>query len=104
MLITIVVVFVLVYLGMVLGGRPFLQLDRTGVALVGAIVLIGTNAMSLQDAANAVHLPTLILLFSFMVLAAQMRLAGFYDWITRELAGLGLGPAMLLGLLMAECC
>ncbi len=101
MLITIVVVFALVYLGMILGGLPFLQLDRTGVALIGAIVLIGTNALSVEDAANAVHLPTLILLFSFMVLAAQMRLAGFYDWITREIAGLTLGPALLLALLMA---
>src|SRR5262249_32112289 len=32
----IVVVFFLVYLGMVLGGLPFLQLDRTGVALLAA--------------------------------------------------------------------
>ena len=30
---TIVVIFLIVYLGMILGGLPFVQLDRTGVAL-----------------------------------------------------------------------
>ena len=83
---TIVVIFAVVYLGMILGGLPFLQLDRTGVALLGAIALISFDAVSLQDAAEAVHLPTIILLFSFMVVSAQMRLGGFYDWVTRRLA------------------
>src|SRR5882672_4110530 len=33
---TVVAIFAIVYLGMILGGLPFLQLDRTGVALLGA--------------------------------------------------------------------
>src|SRR5438128_6393192 len=85
---------------MVLGGLPFLQLDRTGVALLGAITLISLDAVSLQEAAEAVHLPTIILFFSFMVLSAQMRLGGFYDWVTRRLAALALSPAQLLGALV----
>lgn len=43
----VVVVFFLVYLGMILGGLPFLQLDRTGVALLGAIALIAMEAVLL---------------------------------------------------------
>ena len=31
---TVLLIFGLVYLGMILGGLPFLQLDRTGVALL----------------------------------------------------------------------
>jgi hypothetical protein len=31
----ILTVFALTYLGMILGGLPFLKLDRTGVALLG---------------------------------------------------------------------
>jgi Na+/H+ antiporter NhaD/arsenite permease-like protein len=98
---TIVVIFFVVYLGMILGELPFLQLDRTGVALLGAIALISFDAVSLQDAAEAVHLPTIILLFSFMVLSAQMRLGGFYDWVTHRVAALPLSPPQLLGALMA---
>jgi Na+/H+ antiporter NhaD/arsenite permease-like protein len=85
---------------MILGGLPFLQLDRTGVALLGAIALISFDAMGLTEAAESVHLPTLILLFSFMVVSAQMRLGGFYDWVTRKLATLQLSPPQLLGALM----
>ena len=96
---TVVVIFCVVYLGMILGELPFLQLDRTGVALLGAIALIGFDAVSLQDAAKAVHLPTIILLFSFMVVSAQMRLGGFYDWVTRRVAALPLSPSQLLGAL-----
>ena len=97
---TIVTIFLLVYAGMILGELPFLQIDRTGVALLGAIALVSSDAVSLREAAAAVHLPTIILLFSFMVLSAQMRLGGFYGWVTRTLAALPLSPSLLLGAMM----
>src|SRR6478735_12343128 len=97
---TIVVIFIVVYVGMILGGLPFLQLDRTGVALLGAIALIGMEALTLDEAARSIHLPTLILLFAFMVVSAQMRLGGFYDWVTRRLAELPCTPPLLLGVLL----
>jgi len=97
---TIVIVFLIVYVGMILGGLPFLQLDRAGVALLGAIALISLNALSLEEAARAVHLPTLILLFAFMVVSAQMRLGGFYNWVTLRLAAMRLPPPSLLGALV----
>jgi Na+/H+ antiporter NhaD/arsenite permease-like protein len=98
---TILIIFLIVYLGMILGGLPFLRLDRTGVALLGAIALISINALTLEQAVASIHLPTMALLFAFMVVSAQMRLGGFYDWVTNKLAGLGLGPASLLAVLIA---
>ncbi len=71
----------LVYLGMILGGLPFLQLDRTGVALLGAIALIGNGSLSVDAALHCIDASTLILLFSFMVISAQMRLGGFYETV-----------------------
>jgi Na+/H+ antiporter NhaD/arsenite permease-like protein len=97
---SILIIFLIVYLGMILGGLPFLRLDRTGVALLGAIALISINALSLEQAVASIHLPTMALLFAFMVVSAQMRLGGFYDWVTHRLAGLALGPASLLGVLI----
>jgi len=96
----VVGIFAVVYLGMILGGLPLVQLDRTGVALLGAIALIGFNAVSLEEAAKSIHLPTLILLFAFMVVSAQMRLGGFYDGVTRWLARLPLTPPLLIGALI----
>ncbi len=94
-------VFAVVYLGMILGGLPFLQLDRTGVALLGAIAIVGVGALTPEQAWESVHLPTLLLLFSFMVISAQMRLGGFYTWVTLRIAGLPLPPRALLGAVMA---
>jgi Na+/H+ antiporter NhaD/arsenite permease-like protein len=97
----VAVVFAIVYLGMILGGLPFLQLDRTGIALLGAIALVAFGALSPEEAALSIHLPTLLLLFSFMVLSAQMRLGGFYTWVTLRIAGLRLSPPALLAATMA---
>jgi Na+/H+ antiporter NhaD/arsenite permease-like protein len=96
----IVAIFVTVYLGMILGGLPRLKLDRSGVALLGAIGVIGLGAMNTEQAARAVDLPTVLLLFSFMVISAQMRLGGFYATVTTRVAALPLGRNALLGALI----
>ncbi|MDD5028552.1 MAG: SLC13 family permease [Rhodoferax sp.] len=97
----VVGVFMLVYLGMLLGGLPRLKLNRSGVALLGAIAVIGLGAVSVEQAARAVDLPTILLLFSFMVLSAQMRLGGFYTAVTQKVAGLSLGRNALLAAIIA---
>ena len=96
----VLVVFTLVYLGMILGDLPFLQVDRTGIALLGAIALVGLGAVTPEAAVDSLHLPTLILLFAFMVLSAQMRLGGFYARVTWKLAIWPLSPPLLLGALI----
>jgi len=98
---TILLVFGVVYAGMILGALPFLQLDRTGIALLGAIALIGAGALTLEEAWQAVHVPTLILLFAFMVLSAQLRMGGFYTWVTHRTGHLPLSPPKLLAALIA---
>ncbi|MCA1987943.1 MAG: hypothetical protein LDL07_02190 [Desulfarculus sp.] len=97
----VLLVFVLVYLGMILGRLPGLALDRTGLALLGAIVLLAGDRLSLEQAVAAVDLPTLALLFGLMVVSAQFRLGGFYSQITARLAAARLSPPALLALLMA---
>ncbi|MBE0547149.1 MAG: anion transporter [Rubrivivax sp.] len=96
----VLVIFVVVYAGMMLGGLPRLMLDRTGVALLGAIAIIGLREMTPEQAARAVHLPTMLLLFSFMVISAQMRLGGFYDAVTRRISALRVGPGGLLAVVI----
>jgi Na+/H+ antiporter NhaD/arsenite permease-like protein len=97
----VVAIFCTVYLGMVLGGLPRLKLDRSGVALLGAIGVVALGAVSTDQAARALDLPTMLLLFSFMVVSAQMRLGGFYTEVTRQVAALPLGRNALLGALIA---
>ena len=77
-------VFVLVYLGMILGEFPGLRLDRTGIALLGAIVLIASERLSIEQAWTAIDVPTMALLLALMVVSAQFRLGGFYTLVTRD--------------------
>lgn len=96
----IILIFFMVYAGMILGGLPFLQLDRTGVALLGAIALVSIGTLTLEEAWAAIHAPTLILLFAFMVMSSQLRLGGFYTWVTRRIGALPLTPPQLLGIMI----
>lgn len=96
----IVAVFAIVYLGMFLGGLPRLKLDRSGVALLGAIAVIALAGLSVEDAARAIDLPTIVLLFAFMVVSAQMRLGGFYTAVTRRVGALPLSRHALLAALI----
>jgi Na+/H+ antiporter NhaD/arsenite permease-like protein len=93
-------VFAFVYFGMFLGRIPGLALDRTGVALLGAIVLLATKRLTEQEAEAAVDLPTLALLLGLMVVSAQLRLGGFYTHVTRQVGEARLGPEALLALLV----
>ncbi|MCB1995625.1 MAG: anion transporter [Burkholderiaceae bacterium] len=97
----VLAIFGVVYLGMLLGGLPRLRLDRTGVALLGAIGIVAVGELSIEQAAAGVHLPTVLLLFSFMVISAQMRLGGFYAALTRRIVALPLVPSALLGVVIA---
>lgn len=96
---TILVIFGIVYLGMILGGLPGLALDRTGVALLGAIALIALGKVSAVEAWDAVDVPTIGLLFGLMVISSQFRLGGFYAALAGALARAGVGPVGLLALL-----
>jgi Na+/H+ antiporter NhaD/arsenite permease-like protein len=86
---------------MLLGEIPGLALDRTGVALLGALVLVATERVTPAAAWAAVDVPTLALLFGLMVVSAQLRLGGFYTWVTRRIVSAPLGPSALLAAVVA---
>jgi Na+/H+ antiporter NhaD/arsenite permease-like protein len=94
-------IFALVYAGMILGELPGLALDRTGVALLGAIGVVALGNEPLERTWSAVDMPTIYLLFGMMVISAQFRLAGFYTHVTRRLVAANVSPAILLGLVVA---
>ena len=96
----VAVVFAVVYVGMFLGGLPRLRLDRAGIALLGAIAVMPITGLSVREAAESVDLPTLVLLFAFMVISAQLRLGGFYTAVTQRVGALRVGPRVLLAALI----
>jgi len=79
-------VFVIVYLGMALGRWPGLAIDRTGVAVIGAIVLLVSGAVDGHGAIRFIDFPTIAVLFALMVISAQFAASGFFDWLGQRVA------------------
>jgi Na+/H+ antiporter NhaD/arsenite permease-like protein len=92
----VLTVFVLVYAGMILGEIPGLALDRSGIALLGAIAILATGRLSLDQAWLAIDAHTLALLFGLMVISAQFRLGGFYAETVRRIEARAAEPDTLL--------
>ena len=96
-----VTVFVLVYIGMALGRVPGLAVERTGVALLGLIVLLASGDLTLDEAGAAVDMPTIALLFALMILSAQFEHSGFYGWVAGRIVRAAHHPKTLLAVLIA---
>src|SRR3546814_11211180 len=79
----VLAVFLGFYLGMALGRWPALAIDRTGIALCGAIVLLFFDAETGASAAG-IDTGTLAVLFGLMVLSAQFAASGIYEWRSEE--------------------
>ena len=97
----VVAVFAAAYLGMAVGRIPGLRVDRTGIGLLAAILLVGLGAMDEGRIVEAIDFPTIIILFGLMILSAQFAASGFYDWCSLRLATAKGTPAQLLGFTIA---
>ncbi|MGE0430890.1 MAG: anion transporter [Planctomycetota bacterium] len=93
----VLLVVVVTYIGLSLGRVPGLALDRTGVAILGAVVLLAAGRISLADAKAAIDLPTLAVLFGMMLLSVQYQLSGLYAAIADRLARTRDPRRLLLG-------
>jgi Na+/H+ antiporter NhaD/arsenite permease-like protein len=86
---------------MALGRVPGLRLDRTGVALLGLIVLLASEDLTLDEAGRAVDMPTIALLFALMIVSAQFENSGFYGWVANRVTHAAKTPKTLLAVLVA---
>ncbi|MHB8173956.1 MAG: SLC13 family permease, partial [Nitrospirota bacterium] len=96
----VLAVFSVVYIGMFLGEIPGLKLDRTGIALLGAIALLASGDMTPRAAWDSVNVSAIALLLGLMVVSAQFKLGGFYTAVTRRLSSAEVPPEALLAMLI----
>ena len=66
------------YLALAIGRIPGLSIDRAGIALVGAGLMVASGALPIEDAYRAVDLDTITLLLGMMIVVASLRLSGFF--------------------------
>jgi Na+/H+ antiporter NhaD/arsenite permease-like protein len=72
------VIFVGSYLALAIGRIPGLNIDRAGIALVGASLMVASGALPLDAAYRAIDLDTLTLLLGMMIVVANLSLSGFF--------------------------
>lgn len=94
----VAIIFSLTYLALAIGRVPGLRVDRAGIALVGAAAMLAGGVLTFSEAAHAVDYQTLVLLFGMMIVVAYLRLAGFFDLVTEQVAARFSGPRALLAM------
>jgi Na+/H+ antiporter NhaD/arsenite permease-like protein len=99
----IYVIFLLTYGGMAAGRLPWLRVDRTGIALLGLIALLATEALNLDEVGSRIDMPTLVLLFAIMIISAQFIASGFCDSVIERIGRAPGSPLRILGLTIAAC-
>jgi len=97
---TALVIFTLTYLGIAFGRLPGLAIDRTGIALLGAIAMVVSGVVTTSEAFHAVDVSTILLLYALMVISAQLRLGGFYAWSAGRIIPLLDRPRIFLAVSM----
>jgi hypothetical protein len=65
-------IFAITYLGIALGRVPGLKLNRVGIVLLGAIAMMIFGGWSTANATSCINWPTILLLFGFFVISAQL--------------------------------
>jgi Na+/H+ antiporter NhaD/arsenite permease-like protein len=82
------IIFTLTYAGLALGKLPGLRIDRAGIALVGATLMLIAGVLTLEQAVSpeSLDFKTLFLLFGMMIVVGVLRLSGFFE----RLVGLAL--------------
>ena len=77
------------YFVFALGKFPGLKIDRPGAAIIGAVLMVAVRVVGAPEALRAIDFATIVLLFSMMVVVANLRLGGFFEhvaeWIVRRL-------------------
>jgi Na+/H+ antiporter NhaD/arsenite permease-like protein len=95
------VAFAATYLGLAVGHLPGFRVDRTGVAIIGAAAMVVGGVLPWERAVAAVDAHTLVLLFGMMIVAAYLRLSGFFHLVTHWAVRRARTPVGLLGVIIA---
>ena len=94
-------IFLASYLALAIGRVPGLSIDRAGIALVGASLMVASGALPLADAYRAIDINTLALLLGMMIVVANLRLSGVFALATAWVARHARRPVLLLGAIVA---
>ena len=76
-----VLIVALTYAGIAAGRWPGLKVNRATIALVGVGLLIVARQVAFEGLSEFIDFDTIVLLFSMMIINANLRLAGFFNLV-----------------------
>ena len=76
------VIFISSYVVFALGKFPGLKIDRPAAAIIGAVGMVAFRIVPPRGALREIDFPTIVLLFSMMVIVGGLHLSGFFEWTT----------------------
>jgi len=79
------IIFGISYVVFALGKLPGLKIDRPGMAIIGAVLMVAFGIVGANEALRFIDFSTLVLLFSMMLVVGCLHLSGFFNWITAEI-------------------
>src|SRR5207247_8154188 len=68
------------YLVFALGKFPGLKIDRPAAAIIGAVAMVAFRIVPASGALRLIDFPTIVLLFSMMVIVGSLHLCGLFEW------------------------
>ena len=78
-------IVLLTFIGIAIGRYPMIKSHRTTIALMGVALLLLTGQVAFENLPAYIDFNTIILLFSMMIINANLKLAGFFNLTSRWL-------------------
>src|SRR5262249_24434020 len=95
-------IFIATYILISVHKVPFLKLDRPSSALIGALLMVALGIVPFNDALRgAVNWETILLLLGMMIVVAELKIAGFFEYVSTWILIRAGNPKRLMVLLIA---
>lgn len=90
------IVFIVVYVGIIFDKLPFVHLDRKSIAFIGAVAMVLCGCLSPQEAIKSIDFNTLVLLLGMMLIISNLKLDGFFSLLSQKTISFAKSPLTLL--------
>jgi Na+/H+ antiporter NhaD/arsenite permease-like protein len=95
---TTIIIVAITFIGIAIGKLPVIKTNRTTISLIGVALLIFTNQVDFSKIQTYIDFDTIILLFSMMIINANLKMAGFFVVIDQGLSRLIKTPRTFLAI------
>jgi Na+/H+ antiporter NhaD/arsenite permease-like protein len=89
-------IFIGTYFVIAIGRLPGFRIDRAGAALVGASLMLAAGTLSVEEVSRAIDFDTVALLLGMMIVAANLRVSGFFRLVNAWVIAAAHRPLHLL--------